>query len=40
MGDHATNIVETVYYIVQERPLKDDRPKANLTSAQTLPLPA
>ena len=40
MGDHAANIAETVYYIVQGRPLKEERPKANLTSAQTLSLPA
>lgn len=40
MGDHATNIAETVYYIVQGRPLKEERPKADITSAQMLPLPA
>ena len=40
MGDHATNIAETVYYIVQGRPLKEERPKADMTSAQMLPLPA
>ena len=40
MGDHATNIAETVYYIVQGRPLLDERPKADLTSQQMLPLPA
>jgi phosphate transport system protein len=32
MGDHATNIAETVYYIVQGSQLKEERPKADLTS--------
>jgi phosphate transport system protein len=32
MGDHATNIAETVYYIVQGRPLSEERPKADITS--------
>ncbi len=27
IGDHATNIAETIYYLVQGRPLKDARPK-------------
>jgi phosphate transport system protein len=27
MGDHATNIAETVYYVVEGRPLTDERPK-------------
>jgi len=40
MGDHATNIAETIYYIVQGRPLSEERPKADVTSKQTLPLPA
>ena len=40
MGDHATNIAETVYYIVQGRPLEKERSKADLTSAQMAPLPA
>jgi len=37
MGDHATNIAETVYYIVQGRPLPDERPKADITSKGMLP---
>jgi len=39
MGDHATNIAETVYYIVEGHPLSDERPKADLTSKEALPLP-
>ena len=37
MGDHATNIAETVYYIVQGTQLKEERPKADVTSKETLP---
>ena len=40
MGDHATNIAETVYYIVEGRGLPQERPKADLTSKETLPEPA
>jgi phosphate transport system protein len=40
MGDHATNIAETVYYIVQGRALSEERPKADVTSREALPLPA
>ena len=32
MGDHATNIAETVYYIVEGRALIDERPKGDTTS--------
>ena len=39
IGDHATNIAETVYYIVQGFPLSDQRPKADITSVGALPLP-
>ena len=38
MGDHATNIAETVHYIVEGRPLPDERPKNDLTSLVTMPL--
>ena len=31
MGDHATNIAETVHYIKQGRPLTDQRPKGDTT---------
>lgn len=36
IGDHATNIAETVYYIVQGHPILEERPKADITSRQTL----
>lgn len=36
MGDHATNIAETVYYLVEGRALPQVRPKADLTSRDTL----
>jgi phosphate transport system protein len=39
MGDHATNIAETVYYIVEGRQLKEEHPKADVTSREALPLP-
>ena len=38
MGDHATNIAETVHYIVEGRSLPDERPKSDLTSFATVPL--
>ncbi len=35
-GDHATNIAETVYYMVTGDRLSSERPKADLTSTMTL----
>ena len=32
MGDHATNIAETIYYKVEGRPLADERPKGDTTA--------
>jgi phosphate transport system protein len=32
MGDHATNIAETVYYMIEGRPITDPRPKGDTTS--------
>jgi phosphate transport system protein len=32
MGDHATNIAETVHYIVDGRPIADRRPKGDTTN--------
>jgi phosphate transport system protein len=37
MGDHATNIAETVHYMVEGRPLVDERPKGDTTSFTTFP---
>jgi len=37
-GDHATNIAETVYYIVEGRQLTEKRPKADVTSRKPVPL--
>jgi len=36
MGDHATNIAETVYFMVEGRPLTEERPKGDTT---TIPVP-
>jgi phosphate transport system protein len=35
MGDHATNIAETVHYMVEGRPLADERPKGDDTASIT-----
>jgi phosphate transport system protein len=40
IGDHATNIAETVYYIVEGRMPPDERPKADLTGIGARPLPS
>jgi phosphate transport system protein len=32
MGDHATNIAETVYFMIEGRPIADQRPKGDTTS--------
>jgi phosphate transport system protein len=32
MGDHATNIAETVYYIINGMPITEQRPKGDTTS--------
>jgi len=37
MGDHATNIAETVYFMVEGRALGDERPKGDTTSFATMP---
>ena len=38
IGDHATNIAETVYYMIEGRPITDQRPKGNITSFGAMPL--
>jgi phosphate transport system protein len=40
VGDHATNIAETVYYLVEGRPLTEARPKADILTGPDLPPPA
>jgi phosphate transport system protein len=37
MGDHATNIAETIYYMVEGRTLPDERPKGDLTASTNVP---
>jgi phosphate transport system protein len=36
MGDHATNIAETVYYMIEGRPIADQRPKGDTTTIAAL----
>ena len=36
MGDHATNIAETVYYVIEAHPLADQRPKGDTTTIAPL----
>jgi phosphate transport system protein len=36
VGDHATNIAETVYYMVEGRPIAEQRPKGDVTSFAAL----
>jgi phosphate transport system protein len=40
MGDHATNIAETVHYMVEGRPIMDERPKSDMTSLTSVPFPS
>jgi phosphate transport system protein len=35
MGDHATNVAETVYYMIEGRPITDQRPKGDPTNFGT-----
>ena len=38
MGDHATNIAETVHYIVEGRPIPEQRPKGDTTASIKAPI--
>src|SRR5580765_8587431 len=39
MGDHATNIAETVHYMVEGRPIADPRPKGDTTAFANAAVP-
>ncbi len=39
VGDHATNIAETVYFLVHGETLPDERPKSDTTSSTAVDLP-
>jgi phosphate transport system protein len=39
IGDHATNIAETIYYLAVGEPLADERPKSDTTSFTTIAFP-
>jgi phosphate transport system protein len=39
MGDHATNIAETVYYMIEGHPIADQRPKGDTTAFADMPAP-
>ena len=38
IGDHATNIAETVHYVIEGRPIADQRPKGDTTAFASLPV--
>jgi phosphate transport system protein len=39
MGDHATNVAETVHYMIEGRPIADQRPKGDTTAFAKAPMP-
>src|SRR2546421_11188819 len=38
MGDHATNIAESVHYMIEGRPITEQRPKGDTTAFASLPV--
>ncbi|MBK5956944.1 phosphate transport system regulatory protein PhoU [Rhodoplanes elegans] len=40
MGDHATNIAESVYFMIEGKSLTDERPKGDTTSSTVVPFDA
>ncbi|MBI4274127.1 MAG: phosphate signaling complex protein PhoU [Rhizobiales bacterium] len=38
MGDHATNIAETVHYMIEGHPIADQRPKGDTTAFAAMPM--
>jgi phosphate transport system protein len=36
MGDHATNIAETVHYVIEGTPITESRPKGDTTTIPAL----
>jgi phosphate transport system protein len=36
IGDHATNIAETVFYMIEGQQMLDPRPKGDMTSFATV----
>ncbi|MDQ0511000.1 phosphate signaling complex protein PhoU [Ancylobacter amanitiformis] len=40
IGDHATNVAETVHYLATGQQLADERPKQDTTSLTSVPFPA
>ena len=39
IGDHATNIAETIYYLVEGEVLTDERPKVDTTTFAKIGMP-
>jgi phosphate transport system protein len=37
MGDHATNVAETIYYMVEGQIIPDERPKSDTTASTSIP---
>jgi phosphate transport system protein len=36
IGDHATNIAETIYFLVEGKHITDERPKSDVTSTTSV----